>query len=221
MKKLYFSLLALTAAFTVNSQTVTIPDANFKAALLESSPDVSTAYDINGNYIAIDANADGQIQTTEALNVYGLTLQGLSISDLTGIQSFSNLEVLDCSYNTLGAVDLSGMANLMYLTANDSGITSINLTGCSALINVELDYNLLSTLNLAGLSNLETAVASNNQLTSMNVVGLANLSMLEVVSNNLTTLDLTGCPNIGYLGCAFNQLTTLDLSGCHPEDVYI
>jgi hypothetical protein len=68
MKK-YLYLLLLLSGFSY-AQIVTIPDANFKAKLLEASPTNVIAYN-NGGYIKIDVNNDGEIQQSEALNVTG------------------------------------------------------------------------------------------------------------------------------------------------------
>ncbi|WP_312390579.1 T9SS type A sorting domain-containing protein [Chryseobacterium sp.] len=57
------------------SQNLTFTDSKFKALALSSSPSNSIAKDFNGNYIAIDANNDGEIQLSEAQQVKVLTLQ--------------------------------------------------------------------------------------------------------------------------------------------------
>ncbi|CAG0894140.1 unnamed protein product [Cyprideis torosa] len=56
----------IAPAFSLLVQTIQFKDANFKAMLLKSSPDHFIAKDINGNYFAIDANGDGEIQIIEA-----------------------------------------------------------------------------------------------------------------------------------------------------------
>lgn len=219
MKKLYLSIFGLLC-LSSSAQIVNIPDPDFKAALLETTTELLHAYDSDGNYIIVDANADGEIQVSEALAVRGLDVSYMGIGDLTGILSFSNLEVLDCQVNNLTSLDVSGLSNLFYLWVSENALTSLNVSGCTSLLTLECQYNNLTTLNLAGLTSIETAIAANNALTSINVTGLGNLSMLEVSTNQLSSLDLTGCPNIGFLGCGVNNLTTLDLSSCHPEDVY-
>jgi hypothetical protein len=218
MKKFYLCS-CLVFCLGLSAQTVNIPDPLFKAALLESDPEFYHAYDNLGNYIVVDANSDGEIQNSEALNVYGLAIPEMQISNLTGILSFANLEVLDCSYNQLTSLNLSGMSNLLYLTAGSNSLTTLNVTGCNAMISIECDFNQLTALDLSGLNSLETLVAPQNLLTSINLSGLNSLGSLEITGNQLTTLDLSGCPNVLYLSCAFNQLTSLDISSCHPEDV--
>ncbi|RZJ32916.1 MAG: T9SS C-terminal target domain-containing protein, partial [Flavobacterium sp.] len=217
MRNLYFFLFSGCIA---SAQNVVIPDTNFKAALLENDPALYHAYDVNGEYFKVDANSDGEIQNSEALEVYGLNVQSLQIADMAGVQSFSNLEMLDCSYNSITSGNFDGMNHLMYLKMNENNLTTLSLTGCTALLSVECDFNQLTAVDLSGLNSLETAVFSNNALTSITVSGLSNLSMLECTSNFLTELDLSNCANMSFLAVAYNNLTTLDLTGCHPEDVY-
>ena len=96
--KNFYAIILLSAGFAAQSQIVNIPDAVFKAELLTANPvDSFIATDIDGNYIAIDTNGDGQIQFTEAETVYGLNLAAPS-TDLTGIKSFLNLRALEASY---------------------------------------------------------------------------------------------------------------------------
>lgn len=65
--KILFILIAFTTL--CNAQIVNIPDANFKARLLEASSNNGIAISLSGGYFKIDANNDGEIQQTEASNV--------------------------------------------------------------------------------------------------------------------------------------------------------
>ena len=68
-----------------NTTYVSIPDANFKAFLLEN----------------FDANKDGEISLAEAKAVTDLDCSGKNIKKLDGIEKFTNLESLNCSNNQL------------------------------------------------------------------------------------------------------------------------
>ena len=62
----------------INAQNVNIPDANFKSYLLANS--------------GINTNSDSEISIAEAQAFTGeLLINGLSISDLTGIEAFVNI----------------------------------------------------------------------------------------------------------------------------------
>src|SRR5689334_7740287 len=93
-------LLAISEA-----QIVSIPDNNFKSRLIAAG---------------VDINNDGQIQQTEADAVTTLNLNRASIADLTGILSFRNLQVLDCSSNQVSRFDISGHRNIESVNIADS-----------------------------------------------------------------------------------------------------
>jgi Leucine-rich repeat (LRR) protein len=108
MKKLYTLLVVALIGFAGNAQIVNIPDANFKAKLLLASPSNYIAStetpDASGNvttYSQIDTNNDGEIQVSEALAIKWLYIIQSSIANLTGIESFTNLEFLACGDNQL------------------------------------------------------------------------------------------------------------------------
>ena len=74
--------------------TLVIPDANFKAYLVGNS--------------SINTNADTEIQVSEAsAYTFGIDCQSANISDLTGIEAFTALTVLECEANQLTSLDLS------------------------------------------------------------------------------------------------------------------
>ena len=112
MKKTYFLLLALCLFTSVTAQIINFPDANFKAKLLASNTTNEIAKDINGNKIKIDANNNGEIEFNEALNVFELWISFASISSLDGIENFTNLKTLNCSYNQITNLDFTGLNNL-------------------------------------------------------------------------------------------------------------
>ncbi len=59
---------------------------------------------------------DGEIQVSEAEAVLWLNVSERDILSLVGIESFTNLEYLDCFHNELiGNLDLTQNMNLKYL----------------------------------------------------------------------------------------------------------
>ena len=87
MKKLLL-LLFIGIVGIGNAQNVNIPDANFKAYLVGNT-------DIN-------TNGDAEIQVSEATAFNGTIIcNSLNLSDLTGIEAFTNLTELNCRNNQL------------------------------------------------------------------------------------------------------------------------
>ena len=100
--KTLFLLITLIYTVNLNAQNVNIPDANFKAYLV-------------GN-IQINTNNDTEIQVNEASAFTGTILCiNSNISNLTGIETFTNLSSLICRNNYLTSIDISHNPFLTYL----------------------------------------------------------------------------------------------------------
>ena len=198
MKKIYFLLLLLCGF--VNAQIVTIPDNNFRAKLIA---------------LGVDTNADGNIQQSEALARTTLDVYTSNISDLTGIESFTNLTELNCYGNHISTLNLTALISLTSLYCyNNNSLTSLNVSGLTLLNTLDCRSNLLTTLNLAGLTSLNYFDCAANLLTSLNVSGLTSLIYLNCSSNHLTTLNVSGLPALSYFMCGANQLTSLNFTNC-------
>ncbi len=106
-KYIFFFILSLYCSF-LNAQIINFPDANFKARLLIASPSVNVAATgwngtTSSNLFKIDANNDGEIDQSEALAVTMLNVAGRSVSDLSGLEFFTNLRILYIN-NPLGVI---------------------------------------------------------------------------------------------------------------------
>ncbi len=152
MKSKLSLLLLLLLSGVANAQIVNIPDANFKAKLIA---------------LGIDTNTDGEIQQSEAQMPISLNVSDSNISDLTGIEYFTNLHFLEC---------------------RDNSLSNLNLTGLSYLQVVDCSSNLLITLNLTGVENLDWLTCSDNLLTSLNGVS-SSVTILRCGNNRLTSLN--------------------------------
>lgn len=189
MKNVFILLLFVTGI--CRSQIINFPDANFKAKLLISGSGCigSSVETCLGE--VIDTNGDGEIQVSEAQAVAILWVSSANISDLTGIEYFTNLEWLICVNNNLTAINLSTLSSLTTLNCNNNQITS---------------------LNLSNLTQLELLGCSNNQLFSLNLSNLPHLDMLVTANNHLSTLDFSTNPVLRRVYCGGNLVSGLDFS---------
>ena len=110
--KNFIILFYLLFSSVVYTQTVDIPDINFKNALIEQG---------------VDKNGDGEIQESEALIIDSINISHRFINSLIGIKSFVNLEYLDCNSNLNTELDVKGMKKLITLNCIDNKITSLNI----------------------------------------------------------------------------------------------
>ncbi len=127
---------------SASNQIVNIPDPNFKNALL------------TGVHSGIDTNNDGEIQYSEAAaHSTGINVGNLNISDLTGIEAFTNITVLACHENNLTKLDLSQNKKLKSLFVMSNQIEKINLKHNPDLEVVYLSDNNLSRVKIANGNN--------------------------------------------------------------------
>src|SRR5690606_28426845 len=208
MKKLLFTLvLILGFSLIGSSQIINIPDSNFKGMLLNASPSNSIATNSSNFAITIDTNGDGEIQVSEALQVYQLRIMEAGISDLTGIEYFTNLANLNCSYNQL--TSLGGVITLPNLTAlycNHNQFTALDVSGINTLTQLACNNNLITSANLTMNDNLTYLNCSNNPLGTLNISTLTDLVTLLCNSNSLSNLDVTNQINLQILQCKSNSL---------------
>ena len=134
MKKLYF-LFFLTIGFLGNAQIVNIPDANFKAKLLSSSPSnniASTEYPNEfenvSSYVSIDTNGNGEIEQSEAALIVYLNIAGTISTDLTGIEFFTNLNYLSCNNSLISSLNVSQNLNLEKLHCHYSQLAFLDVS---------------------------------------------------------------------------------------------
>ncbi|WP_298222635.1 T9SS type A sorting domain-containing protein [Flavobacterium sp.] len=213
MKKNYILFLSIAFVWNLNAQIVNIPDANFKNKLLSSDPSNEIAKDLNGNYFKIDNNSDQEIQINEAANVSALNISDAYISSLVGIESFINLQFLNCENNQINALDVNSLNNLLDLNCINNQLTMLEVTGLSNLQSLNCGNNQITILGLSGLNNLKNLICSNNQLSTLNTVALSNLQFLDCRYNLLTEIDLQNLGSLQELNCEDNNINTLNASG--------
>ncbi|HUH74491.1 MAG TPA: T9SS type A sorting domain-containing protein [Chitinophagales bacterium] len=192
-KHLQISLVLLLTlmSFSLKAQIVNIPDANFKNALIT---------------LGIDKNGDGEIQESEALEVTYLTIPYNNISDLTGIEFFKNLSVLECYSNNLTSLDVNMLSKLYHLDCADNQLTSLDVSNLSNLTYLYCYDNQLSNIDVSNLTQLYNLSCGRNQLSNLNVSSLVNLEYLHCDNNKLTTLDAQSPVKLVALICTYNPL---------------
>jgi len=185
MKKVCF-LLGLLYLFSANSfaQNTIVPDANFEQALIMLGYDTGTP--------------DGIVPTANISSVAILDITNKGISDLTGIEDFTNLRQLQCGDNSLTELDLSNNTSLELLVCFENSITELDLS-----------YN----------TNLEFLTCSYNELTELNIEGLASLSILYCEANDLVYLDMNTNTALTRVSCGHNKLILCNIRNGNNENI--
>src|SRR5690606_36671025 len=98
-------------------QITLIPDSNFEQALINLNIDS-------------DGTINGQVLTSDIESVTELVLlYNYSIADMTGIQDFISLEILNLNHNfDLTSLDVSNNLTLRILDVSQNSLTELNLS---------------------------------------------------------------------------------------------
>jgi hypothetical protein len=220
MKKITLTLILFAISIITNAQ-VSIPDPNFEGALVTFGMDT-------------DGLVNGQISTTDALAITNLSIANQNITDLTGVNSMTNLTYFSCYGNSLSNFNFI-LPNLETLSVEYNNFTSIDLSGVPNLITLRIDNNpsltmldltpspLLEILNARNCSILSIIPDANFIYTQIRLsnnafignIDLTNLTLATIIdfsNNTLTSVDVTGLTNLGFLAVDHCGLADLDVT---------
>lgn len=165
------------------------PDENFRSWLLSQS-----------------YGSDGVLTEEEIAGVNKINVYRESIQSLKGIEYFTALTYLDCSFNPLTSLDVSKNTALTYLNCNGNQLTLLDVSKNTALTELYCDGNQLTSLDVSKNTSLTRLDCYSNQLTSLDVSKNTALTQLYCYSNQLTSLDLSGCTALTQLYCYQNRI---------------
>ena len=168
------STLAARADVAINATN--FPDANFRSYLMSEYP-------------------SGTITTAQLNARTELILERKGISDMTGVQYFTQLTKLDLYNNNLTSFDASPLTKLKYLNLGYNKLTSVIVNNNTALEQLYLQNNQLTVLTVYQKSALRTLWIRNNP----------NLTKLYCAHNNLDNLDIYNCTALEDLKCFYNS----------------
>lgn len=205
------------------AQTFCITQDADASALAETISFVDPAFE----KIAVtlcDLDGDGKVSRAEALNLETLDITNKGITDLTGIEWFTNLRILNCSENSsLKTLDVSNNTALEELNCCSCKITSLDVSKNVALKILNCYRCNLKKLDVSNNPLLTSLKCDENPLTSLDLshnseiielscYGFANWK--ETDTNRIRVLNLKGCTKLQKLICYNQLLASLNLSDC-------
>ena len=199
---------------------VTIPDANLRAKI----------------ETALGKTSGDPISAAEMATLTALSAQDAAISDLTGLETATNLTELQLWDNNIADIAaVAGLTNLTKLYLWGNTITDIAaVAALTNLTDLRLGENSIANVSaVAGLTQLTHLGLRENSVSDISAVAtLANLTELRIGDNtissiaavaNLTNLVWLDAPNnsISDIAAVANltSLTSLDLSGSSIADL--
>ena len=192
-----FSAFAATDSYgPVYITDANVPDKTFREYLLKR-------FDKDGN---------GVLTPAERYAATEIDVENKYISNLSGIQFFPNLKVLNCGHNRLTKLDVSENTVLQELVCWENQLTSLDVSQNTALQELACFENQLTSLDVSQNPALQKLSCWDNRLTSLDVSKNTELTYLKCSYNRLTELDVSKNTELTYLKCSYNRLTELDVS---------
>jgi len=203
--KHFLIILLLCCSTILSAQTTAIPDANFEQALINLGYDTGVP--------------DGVVLTSNINTIPTLIINGKSISDLTGIEDFTNLQLLWCHFNQLTTLDLSQNLALFHLLCNDNQLTQLDLSSNIALRTLICHDNLLTCINIKNGNNTDMTTSGFHAANNPNLICI-DVDDVVYSTSNWTNIDAqtsfsTNCNN----GCSTVGIDELPSStiNMHPN----
>ncbi len=167
----------LFGGLSVRAQVVTFPDPNLESGVRDT----------------LQIYAPTNIYVTNMLTLTNLYVGYRGIQNLNGLQSATNLTLLDLVGNQVTNLSaLTGTVHLADLRLANNQLTSLaGLNAASSLQLLDAQNNSLTNLSgLSGMTNLLRVWAGGNPLTNLTGVGSAiNLTNLDVAFCQLTNIS--------------------------------
>ena len=143
--------------------------------------------------------------------VTSLNISNKNLTDISGIEYFTNLTELICGTNMLTALPVENLTKLTSLSCYNNQLTELPVGNLTKLTELNCGDNQLTELPVGSLTELTVLNCYNNQLTELPVGNLTKLTELNCGDNQLTALPVGNLTELNVLNCSENRLTELDI----------
>lgn len=158
-----------------------------------------------------DKNHDKYFSPREIANAKWISCDNKEISNLKGIEFFTNIWLLECYYNNLTTIDLSHNKNLSYINCHHNQLNELDVSGLPLLETFYCGHNALPSIDVSKNEKLEDFDCQDNHLDTLDVSQNKELVKLSCGTNNLTELDVRENKKLKELSCYESKLSNLDL----------
>ena len=158
-----------------------------------------------------DKNQDKYFSPSEIANAKWISCDNKEISNLKGIEFFTNIWLLECYYNNLTTIDLSHNKKLSYINCIYNKLEELDVSELPLLKTFYCGHNALPSIDVSKNEKLEDFDCQDNHLDTLDVSQNTELERLVCGHNNLTELDVSENKKLKQLWCYENKLSNLDL----------
>ena len=158
-----------------------------------------------------DKNQDKYFSPSEIANAKWISCDNKEISNLKGIEFFTNIWLLECYYNNLTTIDLSNNKKLSYINCHHNQLKELDVSGLPLLKTFYCGHNALPSIDVSKNEKLEDFDCQDNHLDTLDVSQNKELVKLSCGDNNLTELDVSENKKLKELWFYRDNLSNLDL----------
>ena len=174
--------------------------------------------------LAQDYGIIGYLSDEWIEKVTSINVSGKAIANLQGIEFFTSLTFLNCSNNSLTALDVSQNKSLNTLVCGSNKLTKkLNMSQNTALTYLDCSGNKLTALDVSQNTSLTALTCSGNLIQSLDVSKNTALTELDCSGNKLNTLDVSQNTSLTSLDCYQNSIRgegMTALVNSLPETIY-
>lgn len=158
-----------------------------------------------------DKNQDKYFSPSEIAEAKWISCDNKEISNLKGIEFFTNIWLLECYYNNLTTIDLSNNKKLSYINCHHNQLKELDVSGLPLLKTFYCGHNALPSIDVSKNEKLEDFDCQDNHLDTLDVSQNKELVKLSCGDNNLTELDVSENKKLKELWFYRDNLSNLDL----------
>ena len=201
MKKLLLLVLGLISV-NVLAQNTYVPDDNFEQALIDLGYDT--------------VPLDDYVPTTNISSVTNLDISAKSIEDLTGIEDFSALKILNVADNKLTELNITNNIALESLYVYNNLLSALDVTK-----NTNLDYLFaygnynISAIDVSNNPKLAYFNLGNSKIKGVDISNNPQLKYLYLQATELESINLTNNPNLLDVWLSNTKIESVDFSNCN------
>ncbi len=190
----------------------------------------------------IDKNEDGEIQKSEAKlldSKMEMLINDGAITDLSGIEYFTNIGKIRINGLVLDTLDISGMSvlwllnasfgtqinnliaedctGLKYISMYDCNVENFNIGNCTSLKKLEVENNKITYIDISDSPNIEEFSCWRNNISNIKFPNTSQLFRFSADINDLTDLDLSNQENLSLVYIGQNSLLSLNLQNSNNK----
>lgn len=194
--------MQVTLNITVGEEGVEINETNF--------PDEEFRAYVTKQF---DKNGSGVLTADEIENIKSVNVENKSkIKDLTGIEYFTEITILNCNNTGVASLDVSNNTKLITLKCNNTQVQNLNLENLTSLKTLTCNGTPLETLTLGNNPELTILECGETKIRELDLTDSPKLTKIWCNNTNITELDLSNQSKVTNLNCSNTGVSELDVS---------